>query len=67
MYCVLKITLFHYQESALHKAAQNDHQEVAELLLSFKASIDDKNEVFACLLKKHAFQLFSTYTEHIGW
>ena len=46
MYCVLMIILFHYQESALHKAAQNDHQEVAELLLSFKASIDDKNEVY---------------------
>ena len=45
MYCVLMIIIVHYQESALHKAAQNGHQEVAELLLSFKASIDDKNEV----------------------
>ena len=39
------VALIHQSESALHVAVQNNHKEVAELLLNSNASIDGKNKV----------------------
>ena len=50
------------QQTALHKAVQHCYLEVADLLLSFEASIDVKDEVFVHLgSAQHTIGFMSRY------
>ena len=46
--CVSTVLVGQYEETALHRAADNNSLEVAEVLVAANANVDVKDKVRAC-------------------